>query len=88
MAEAQANRVEVWPRHWHAWQVFLFLGSQWRMVGGVDRAAVRTGLDYGQVDLAKRHVRVPRGCRQPRRELMQQLRVLEARALRALADDE
>jgi len=72
------ERFEVWPDHWHALQVFLGMGSQWRIVGGM-AGLLYQGLDYGALEpVLRAHKRGPH--RQPMKRLMPQLRRLEAAA--------
>jgi hypothetical protein len=72
--------VGIWPRHWHAWRVFVGMGSQWRTKdrqGGL----LYEGLDYAALPVVLReHRRLPRRYRQPLARLMPQLRTLEGAA--------
>jgi hypothetical protein len=74
-AQAEPPILEVWPEHWHAWRVFLAMGTQWRRTG--DRW---DGLDYAALPIVlAEHKACPH--RQPLPVLMAQLRQLEHAAL-------
>lgn len=80
---AQAEQVSVWPEHWHAWQVFRAMGTQWRAVAS--GKLVWLGLDYAPLQAVARTVRpeVPRAHRQRWPALFAQLQVLEVAAIKA-----
>jgi hypothetical protein len=82
-AYAQRPRVEVWPQHWHAWQLFLALGTQWRVVALPSGRLRYIGLDYAAAERLFREKRPRTVPRQRRREVMRQLRELEAKGLAA-----
>jgi hypothetical protein len=87
-ARIEAQRpppLRIWRQHWHAWQVFVGMDTQWRTRTGA-AGTVYDGLDYAALDpVLQEHRRaLPRRLRQPMHRLMPQLRVLEHAALRAL----
>jgi hypothetical protein len=74
----------VWPRHWHAVQIFCAMGTQWRTHLGA-KGLIYQGLDYAALRpvLAEhRHGQ----HRQPMEVLMPQLRTLELAAREHLND--
>jgi hypothetical protein len=74
----------VWAEHWHAFAVFLGMGTQWRVRDGA-RGLLYDGLDYAALDpVLQEHAKLPRRLRQPLARLMPQLRTLEAAARTAL----
>ena len=73
-----AEPTAVWAEHWHAFKVFLAMGTQWRTRDGA-HGLLYDGLDYGGLDpVLREHRRLPRRLRQPLHRLMPQLRTLEA----------
>lgn len=88
-SRAKEQGVDVWPEHWHAVQLFLAMGTQWRIAVGPMGQVLRLGLDYAALDACDRIARphVPRDLRRHRRgqraELIDQLRTLEAQAIQA-----
>lgn len=76
LEEASGPAVGIWPDNLAAVNVFIALGTQWR-VG----MAGATGLDYGAIDPVMRLVGVPRA---ERLEVFEDLRVLEDAALETM----
>lgn len=71
----------MWSHHWHAWRVFLAMGTQWRTrrdPGGL----FYEGLEYAGLPVVLQEHRraLPRRLRQPLERVMPQLRVLERAA--------
>ncbi|MFO1217649.1 MAG: DUF1799 domain-containing protein [Burkholderiaceae bacterium] len=84
MARAHFVHAEVWPEHWHAWQVFCAMSTQWRAVAGRART-VWLGLDYTPMRTVERCLR-PAIAPHLRRDwpaLLEQLQVLEVAAIKA-----
>lgn len=81
--QAAAEQVSVWPEHWHAWQVFRAMSTQWRAVAG--HRTVWLGLDYAPLPTVARAVRptVPRAHRQRWSVVLDQLQVIELAAIKA-----
>ncbi|WP_145133641.1 MULTISPECIES: DUF1799 domain-containing protein [unclassified Pseudomonas] len=77
-AEDYGDEVEVWPNTWPAFQVFEAMSTQWRT-----GACGATGLDYTSL----RHVAGFLGLtRSEVVEVFPDIRVMEAEALRAMAE--
>lgn len=83
--EAEERRVSILPENWHAWHVFLGMGTQWRTTGGFGYRLYE-GLDYAALPivLAEHRDLQPR---QPLPRLMPQLRTLEHAAREILNQD-
>jgi hypothetical protein len=80
--------VPVWAEHWHAFQVFRGMATQWR-VTRAERRDWWEGLDYAGLPVVlDEHRRLPRRWRQPLSQLMRQLRVLERSARDELNKDD
>lgn len=75
--EAKAGTFEVWSENWPAVETFLALSTQWRHAGSM---GIPTGLDYAAIPAAARFLGHPRD-----RDLFHKLRLMEAEALRVLA---
>lgn len=73
-----AEIVEVWECNWTPFSVFEAMSTQWR-TGAVGA----TGLDYNAVPVVMRMLDVPS---KKRAEIFHDLRVMEAEALRAMAE--
>ena len=71
---------EVWPENWPAVQLFMELGTQWRVAAGMGGLAY-LGLDYAAVIAYLRGLRVPEW-----RERLKELRVMELAAVKAQAE--
>ena len=74
-AEDEDEAFEVWPENWETVQVFVALGTCWRVDGFNGRWL---GLDRTQIDSTLRLMRVPIARR---REVFEDLLVMEAAAL-------
>ena len=74
------NGFAVWPEHWHAVQLFVAMGTQWRCAVG--ERLIYTGLDYSVLPIVERRLRFdhPDAIAVDRCERFAQLRVLEAAA--------
>lgn len=65
--------IEVWPEHWTAYQVFLAMGTQWRI-----GPSGPTGLEYQSLPIVMEMLDVDQA---ERAELFGQIRVMEYEAL-------
>lgn len=71
---------ELWPEHWPAWQVYLGVGSQWRLAIGMG-AALWQAPSYVEVERVMARYRVPEEDQDLTFRLYQ---VLESEALRTM----
>lgn len=79
--ERQDAVVDIWPEHWHAVNVFLSMGTQWRLELGM-RGPVYFGLDMAASGPALReHRRIKHAL--PLDRLMPLLRRFEREAIKA-----
>jgi hypothetical protein len=79
----------IWPQHWHAWRVFVGMGSQWRTKERAGGVLLYEGLDYAALPVVlDEHRRLPRRYRQPLARLMPQLRTLEHAAREVLNESD
>lgn len=78
--QARESGIDIWPEHWHAFNVFLSMGTQWRSVAGFG-GVLRMGLDYAALPVVLAEHRSVEH-RQPLDLLMPQLRIMEYAALR------
>lgn len=69
----------VWPENWPAVRLFLAVETQWRRAG---MAGTPTGLDYAVLPAACRALGLRYNAR-----LLARLKIIEAEALRAMAEE-
>jgi hypothetical protein len=85
--QAQFEEGEVWPENWHAVQLFLAMGTQWRCAAGA-LGVLWIGLDYSPLWHVNATLRrsIPRELRVSRRreiDLLDQIHILEVAAVKA-----
>lgn len=71
---------ELWPEHWDAWQVFMGVGSQWRLQIGMG-AALWQAPSYVEVERVMERYRVPAADQD---ETFRRYQVLESEALKVM----
>lgn len=74
--ETRDAEVGIWPENWQALQVFLAMGTQWRVSAGMN-GMIWTGLDYIALPIVEARMGVRRAASA---ELFTRLRIMESSA--------
>ena len=78
--ETQDASLGVWPENWQALQVFLAMGTQWKVSAGMN-GMIWTGLDYIALPIVEARMGVRRAASA---ELFTRLRIMESAARQEL----